>query len=209
MTPKRASGRVRHLVRVEVLIVVAERGPTPWSSQRGAALELAERLGLGASTIRRALADPTLAAELELAVGTRPDPVSHQGATEGATREPPIRPGDDPQVDATAAADEVGASPHLSTRPLLYGASEVPPASPGRRPREFRRSRFAGRCVLCLEELTAGRAFYLVPYDVGTAVYCLDHAALGVAMGQMFYDVTRGRPIPTELELYVRPKPTN
>lgn len=210
MEPKRASGPVRHAVRVEVLLIVAERGPHPWPSQRAAARELAARLGYGVSTVRRALADPTLAAELELAVRDLGDPVSHQGATEGATEEPPHTDPETPQVSDPPAGSPPPPSPHVSTSALLYGAAVVPPASPGRRPREVRRSRFAGRCVLCLEELDVGLAWYLVPYDTGTAVYCLDHAALGLAMAQMFYDVTRGRPIPAELELYVRPpKPTS
>lgn len=204
---KRASGRVRHLVRVALVVAVAERGPQCWPSQRKAAAELADLLDLGASTIRRALADETLAAEVDLAID-RQDPVSHPRSHQGATQEPPGSPIRNPQVGGPADGSPPAASPHVSTSglgpPLLSGASMVPPAAPGRRPKEYRRSRFAGRCVLCLDELEVGRAFYLVPYDTGTATYCVDHAGLGLAMAQMFYDVVRGRPIPAELELYIR-----
>lgn len=65
-------------------------------------------------------------------------------------------------------------------------------------------SRFAGQCVLCLEDLPAGRGFYLTPYVTGTSVYCASHAPLGLAMTQMFYDVSVGRPIAEELQLFIR-----
>lgn len=202
---KRASGPVRHAVRVALVVAVSARGPHPWPSQRAAAVELAEALGYGVSTIRRALADWTLADEVAAAIAPR-DPVSHPGSQPGSHEEPPQEPPANPLAADPTEAGDAGPTPHVSTRhPLLSGPSVVPPASAGRRPKEYRRSRFAGRCVLCLDELDTGRAFYLVPYDTGTAVYCLDHAPLGLAMAQMFYDVTRGRPVAEELELYIRP----
>ena len=208
---KRASGPLRHRVRVELVLAVAARGPQCWPSRRAAAEELAEVVDAAASTIRRALSDPTLAAEVDLAIELRRpfgddqlDPVSQEGASGGASRGASSTDPENPQVTdpADEAADEVAL--HSSTRALLSGPAEVPPVAAGRRPREVRRSRFAGRCVLCLEELAAGRAFYLVPYDTGTAVYCHDHAGTGLAAGQMFYDVVHNRPVPDELELYVR-----
>ena len=48
-----------------------------------------------------------------------------------------------------------------------------------------------------------GKLLYRV-YDTGTAVYCHDHAGTGLAAGQMFYDVVHNRPVPDELDLYVR-----
>lgn len=201
---KRASGRLRHAVRVELVIAVAQRGPHPWPSQRAAAAELAELVDAAPSTIRRALSDPTLAAEVALAIGRPGEPPgSHPGSHEGAT-DPTAENG---QVDDPPPAPPDEVTPHSSTRALLSGPAIVPPASPGRRPSAFRRSSFAGRCVLCLDELPLGRAFYLVPYDASTSVYCHNDAALGLAMAQMFYDVTRGRPVPDELELYVRERP--
>ena len=201
---KRASGALRHRVRVELVLAVAARGPHPWPSQRAAALDLAELVGAAPSTVRRALADPTLADEVALAIGRPGEPPgSHEGSHQGAT-DPHL---ENPQVSDPPADEAVELTPLVSTRALLSGPAVVPPVAPGRRPREVRRSRFAGRCVLCLDELAEGRAFYLVPYDGGTAVYCHDHAGTGLAAGQMFYDVTHGRPVPEELDLYVRQRP--
>ena len=204
---KRASGRVRHAVRVELLVAVAARGPQCWPSQRAAATELAELVDAAPSTTRRALSDPTLAAEVALAIERRHSfghPVSHEGATEAASERASATDPEKPQVTDPAGEDLVEPALHSSTRALLSGPAEVPPVAAGRRPREVRRSRFAGRCILCLDELPEGRAFYLVPYDTGTAVYCHDHAGTGLAAGQMFYDVVHNRPVPDELDLYVR-----
>jgi len=205
---KRASGRVRHLVRVELVIAVAHRGALCYPSQRAAALELAELLDLGASTIRRALADETLAAELALAV-VRRLPIHLDPVSRGVSREEPRLPDPaNPLVGRGSPVPPRGRDPLFSTRPrLLSGPAVLPPPSPGRRPRETRRSRFAGRCVLCLVELDAGRALYLVPYDIGTAVYCTDHAPIGLELAQRSFDVLRGRPIAEELTFARPPLP--
>ena len=212
---KRASGRVRHAVRVELLLAVAARGPQCWPSRRAAALELADLVDAAASTIRRALADDTLADEVDLAIEARApfgvDPVIHEGSQEGSqggSQEGASGPDPaEPLVRDPAPDEHAVGSPLISTSTsALSGPAVVPPASAGRRPKQFRRSRFAGRCVLCLDELVEGRAFYLVPYDVGTSVYCHNDAPLGLAMAQMLHDVERGRPVPEELELIVRPR---
>lgn len=205
---KRASGRVRHLVRVELVAAVAERGPHPWPSARRCAAELADRLDLGVSTVRRALADPTLAAEVSLAIGNPADPVIHDGIHPQSRPAPPGSPDPEPLADAPPDAVDPDAAPYVSTRPLLSdGPAVLPPASAGRRPKEYRRSRFPARCVVCLVELEAGQAFYLTPYDTGTTTACLEHAPLVLAAAQMTFDVIRGRDVPEALELFVRPNP--
>ena len=203
---KRASGAARHAVRVAVVELVNELGPQPFPSIRAAARAIAELVDYAESTVRRALSDWTLEAELELLV----DPVSHEGARQGATREPGREPGANPQVVEPEPAPYPEATPYVSTRPLSDGGDAGPMQHPrpshGRRPKEFRRSSFPGRCTVCSLELEHGEAYYLTPYDTGTVTACLEHAPLALAGSQMLYDVTRGREVPTELELIVRPR---
>ena len=205
---KRASGRVRHAVRAEAMVLVSVLGPQPFPSIRAAARALEERLPFALSTIRRALADDTLADELELLV----DHGSHRGSHQGATREPADEAVANPQLDEPPTTPPPAPTPNSSTshsqpRPDP-GPAQLPQPPRGRRPKEYRRSSFPGRCVVCEEELDIGLAFYLTPYDTGTVTACLEHAALALAGAQMLYDVARGRPVPEELELVIRPRPT-
>lgn len=203
----RASGAARHDVRLAAVLLVAELGPQPFTSKREAARALEELVPWSLSTVRRALDDPALELELELLV----DPLSHPVSHGEPPTEPPGSPIASPQVDGPPAEPPAEVAPYVSTRPLSEPADAGPSQHPrpvhGRRPKEYRRSSFPGRCVVCSEELIAGTAFYLTPYDTGTLTACLEHAPLALAGAQMLYDVSRDRPIPEELELYVRRRP--
>lgn len=205
---KRASGRARHAVRAEAMVLVSQLGPQPFPSIRAAARAIAELVPYAFETVRRALNDDTLTDELELLV----DHGNHEGTTEGTTREPQGNHIAKPQLDDPPVATPPPPTPYVSTSHSQTGhdpgPAQLPQPPRGRRPKEYRRSSFPGRCVICEEELELGHAFYLTPYDTGTVTACLEHAALALAGAQMFYDVARGRAVPEELELVIRPRPT-
>lgn len=189
-------------------LLVDDLGEQPFDSVRQAADALAEALPWSPETIRRALRDPRLAAEVDRLVDPRPTarPTARPTKSPSDPRDP------SPQVNDAPPAPHPETTPHVSTRPLSDSADPGPSQHPrpvhGRRPREVRRSSFPGRCVICSLELEVGDSYYLTPYDTGTITACLEHAALALAGAQMLYDVSRGRNVPEELELVIRPRPT-
>lgn len=214
MTPKRASGRVRRAVADALAQSVADRGHGCFESCRAAARELARLLELGESTVRRALADWSIADAVALAVAAEPKtglPSEPRGEPEGATQGATVSHGEPPSPSTTTGIENPQVEhPFLdtpevrlpedhtscsSTRPDLpaAGCSALPDDQPlptdlQRRPKKVTRSQHDGVCSLCRTFLDEGQALMLTPYRGSPRLFCLDHAELGLEVAQSEWD---------------------
>lgn len=135
-SPKRASGAVRGAVRAALVLAVTQRGVHCWPSQRAAARELSEALGVSLSTVRLALADETLEGERGLAIRVcrpfgkvSPDPVG-QSVSQSFGQCSADNPG-----SANALVD--GIDPESVVEAPIYTSPAPPTPDAGRDPSEL------------------------------------------------------------------------